>query len=167
MRVLVLDLQYQPLEIVNWQKAIVLVISNKAEVLEEHDQVIRSPSIQLKIPSVIRKKTAKFRLRNVSFSRRNVFARDNYECQYCGKQKAYNELTFDHIIPVIQNGETSWENIVACCKPCNGKKADNTPEQARMTLRKKPRRPEWLEIFRLKLVEADPKSWLYYIDKPK
>jgi 5-methylcytosine-specific restriction endonuclease McrA len=166
-RVLVLDSQYQPLEILSWEKAISLVVTNRAEVLEEYDQVVRSPSIELKIPSVIRKTRARFRRRNVSFTRRNVFARDNYECQYCGKKKLYHDLTFDHIIPVMQKGDTSWENIVACCKPCNSKKADNTPEQAKMALRKKPEKPDWIVIFKLKMVETDPESWLYYIDRPK
>ena len=93
--------------------------------------------------------------------------RDDYECQYCSKKKLYSELTFDHVIPVTQNGQTSWENIVACCKPCNIKKADKTPEQAKMPLKRTPQRPEWNCIFRLRLTYEDPEDWLYYIEKPK
>ncbi len=167
MRVLVLDLQYQPLEVLSWEKAISLVLSNKAEVIEESDAIVRSPSKEFKVPSVIRKTKARYRPRNVLFSRKNIFARDNYECQYCQRKKLYHELTFDHIVPVKHNGATDWENIVACCKPCNIKKADRTPEQAKMTLIRKPIKPEWSIIFKLKLDPSDPEGWLYYLDNKK
>lgn len=162
-RVMVLDSQYQPIEILNWDKAIVLILTQKAEVIEEYDLPIRSPSRVFKMPSIIRKTKARYRHKSVTFTRRNLFARDNYECQYCGKKKLYSELTFDHIVPVRYSGGTNWENIVACCKPCNIKKADRTPEQAKMPLRRAPQKPDWITVFKLKLLDSDPESWWYYV----
>lgn len=167
MRVLVLDSQYQPIEILDWKKAVTLVIMQKAEILGEYNYEIRSPNVSIKMPSVIRKIKAKFKYRDVSFNRRNLFMRDNYRCQYCNKHKLYSELTFDHVIPVAQNGETTWENIVACCKPCNIKKAGRTPEQAKMPLMTKPEKPKWHKIFHLRVSTGDPQEWFYYIEKPE
>ena len=83
----------------------------------------------------------------VTFSRRNVFKRDRFTCQYCGKQPGGDELTIDHVVPRAQSGESSWTNCVLACLECNKRKADRTPEQAKMRLRTQPARPTWKPVY--------------------
>jgi 5-methylcytosine-specific restriction endonuclease McrA len=80
----------------------------------------------------------------VVFSRRNIFKRDRYTCQYCGAHPRLPELTIDHVIPRSRGGRSRWDNCVVSCQPCNAKKGNRTPEEADMRLRKRPRRPSWL-----------------------
>ncbi|HOO57633.1 MAG TPA: HNH endonuclease [bacterium] len=144
MDVLVLNASYEILNITRWQRAVCLIFSGKAEVLEEYDRTISSPSFQLRMPSVIRMNhyIKKPRLR-VPLSRNNIFMRDRYTCQYCGQVKSPQELTLDHIVPSSAGGESSWENLVTACKRCNLKKSNRTPEKAGMMLRRKPRAPHF------------------------
>lgn len=163
-RVLVLDSGFRPIAVVNWTKAISWVIIGKAEVIEHGPDDIRSSSSSWKMPSVIRKVSASFKGHtDVVFSRQNVFFRDNYECQYCGKAKSLRELTFDHVVPRAQGGKTNWLNIVSACYRCNTKKANNTPEQAKMDLLRRPYKPKWTPMFVAKLRETDPVSWKDWI----
>jgi 5-methylcytosine-specific restriction endonuclease McrA len=83
----------------------------------------------------------------VTFSRRNIFKRDRFTCQYCGAQPGSEELTLDHVIPRSQGGESRWENCVLACLACNTRKADRTPEQASMRLRHKPVKPMWNPLY--------------------
>jgi len=83
----------------------------------------------------------------VSFSRRNIFKRDHFTCQYCGRQPAAEELTLDHVIPRSQGGESRWDNCVLACLECNKRKADRTPQQARMRLKHQPVRPQWNPLY--------------------
>ena len=85
----------------------------------------------------------------VTFSRRNVAKRDHYTCQYCGAQPGVEALTIDHVVPRSQGGQSSWTNCVAACVQCNVRKADRTPEQAGMRLRKSPARPDWKPLYSL------------------
>jgi 5-methylcytosine-specific restriction endonuclease McrA len=85
----------------------------------------------------------------VTFSRRNVAKRDHSTCQYCGAQPGADDLTIDHVVPRSQGGQSSWTNCVAACLDCNARKADRTPEQAGMRLRKVPSRPEWKPLYAL------------------
>ena len=78
----------------------------------------------------------------VAFNRKNVFRRDDHHCQYCARQA--NDLTLDHVLPRSRGGPTSWENVVACCKSCNAKKRDRTPEEANMRLLRKPYAPRFM-----------------------
>jgi hypothetical protein len=80
---------------------------------------------------------------HATFSRRNIFKRDHFACQHCGAQPGSEELTIDHVVSRAQGGVSSWENCVLACMACNKRKADRTPEQARMHLRKNPVRPTW------------------------
>ena len=84
---------------------------------------------------------------HVTFSRRNIFKRDHFACQYCGAQPGSEELTIDHVVPRAQGGVSSWENCVLACTTCNKRKANRTPEQARMRVRKKPVRPAWKPLY--------------------
>ena len=144
MNVLVLNASYEILNVTRWQRALCLIFSGKAEVLEEQDRTVRSPSLELPMPSVIRMQYYVKKPRAViPFSRGNVFMRDRFTCQYCGQRQMQQELTLDHVIPRAAGGETSWENVVSACKKCNTKKGDRTPERAGMKLLKRPRTPQY------------------------
>ncbi|HEY5907466.1 MAG TPA: HNH endonuclease, partial [Vicinamibacteria bacterium] len=134
---LVLNATYEPLRIVSWQKAITLLFQGKVEVLAHYDREIRGVTVRVKLPSVLRllrHVRMKRPFAEVPFSRPNVYARDDYRCQYCGDRFPTSELTFDHVIPVARAGHKGWDNIVTCCVACNRKKGDRTPEQAGMKL---------------------------------
>lgn len=138
--VLVLNQNYEPLNVCNLRRALVLVIDGKAEVLEEHSAFICSPQRIFPSPSVIRMVYLIRRPRpRVKLTRREVFIRDNFTCQYCGRQGS--DLTIDHIIPRSRGGVHTWENLVSACKSCNHRKGGKTLAQARMVLRTEPREP--------------------------
>jgi 5-methylcytosine-specific restriction endonuclease McrA len=153
-RALLLNASFQPLQVISWQKAIHLFFSGKVEIVENSEQVIRSVSLTIPIPRVIRlikyvplhsRKTV------VRFNRSNVFLRDHHTCQYCGTKPPYSQLTLDHVNPVVKGGEKSWENIVTACRTCNTKKGGRTPEEAGMRLKHPPREPIWLPFLGLNL----------------
>lgn len=165
MAVLLLDSTYEPLKVIGWQRAIYLVFSGKAEVVEESEKEVRSSSKSWKLPSVIRQ-LAKFKRKgDVQFSRINIYMRDGWTCQYCGKVKATRELTFDHVIPRCHGGKTNWTNIVAACRRCNDVKADQTPQQARMKLIREPVQPKWLPAQMVIRMKSIPEEWKSYIDE--
>ncbi|NQT11974.1 MAG: HNH endonuclease, partial [Planctomycetes bacterium] len=99
----------------------------------------------------------------VTFSRRNIFKRDRFTCQYCGAQPGSEELTLDHVVPRSQGGESRWDNCVLACLACNKRKADRTPEQARMRLRHKPVRPKWNPLYALRDVRIE--SWSKFVSE--
>src|SRR5438552_295759 len=128
-----------PHKVISWQRAIVLSFLGKVEVVAEYDEVIRSPSIALRAPAVVRMHRAHVPHRStLRFCRANVFRRDGYKCQYCGEVLAGRLLTFDHVVPRARGGKTEWENIVTCCGPCNDRKRDRTPDEAAMKLLRRP-----------------------------
>jgi len=100
---------------------------------------------------------------HVTFSRRNIFKRDHYTCQYCGAQPGSEELTLDHVLPRSQGGVSSWENCVLACMACNKRKADRTPDQARMRVRKAPVRPTWKPLYADH--DARIESWSKFISE--
>lgn len=113
-------------------------------------QVIRVPEYD-RIPA-----------KGVTCSRTNIFKRDRYTCQYCGGQPGTEELTLDHVVPRSQGGGFSWENIVLACVDCNQRKANRTPAQAGMKLRKQPSRPAWRPLFAEGGVRIT--SWKKFVD---
>jgi len=122
----------------------------------EYDEVVRSPSIELRTPAVVRIKRGLVpKKRTIRFSRTNVYTRDSYRCQYCGEQKPPAQLNYDHVIPRVRGGKTDWDNIVTCCYACNDKKGGRTPEQAKMRLLKKPVKPTWLPALASLSVESN------------
>lgn len=138
--VLVLNQNWEPLNVCKARRAVVLVWRGKAEILENGSGVITSPSLSLPLPSVIRLQYMINRPRpQRKLTRREVFIRDRYTCQYCGKQT--RELTLDHVVPRHRGGEHSWENIVSACKACNHRKAGHTPEEVGMRLVRQPLQP--------------------------
>ncbi len=164
-KTLLLNITYEPLRVISWQKAITLLTLGKVEVVEEYDQELRSVSFSIKLPAVVRLlHLVKWRDGPVKFSRRNIYERDQGQCQYCGQDLARQEITYDHVIPKSQGGGTSWENVVTCCLKCNGKKGGRTPQQAGMKLRHIPKRPAWNMSVRLTIgIRQAPKSWRDYL----
>jgi len=134
-------LSYFPLSLWSWQDAIKAVFLDRVNVVSEYDTVVHSPSFEIKLPSVISLKTFAPMDRSPAFTRFNVFLRDHFSCQYCGIQESANELTFDHIVPRSRGGRTTWQNVTAACSVCNLKKANRTPKEAGMALRRVANRP--------------------------
>ena len=169
--VLVLNKHWHPVQTTPVHNAIALVMKGSAvivdhETYEQHDiktwadvsaakkildgAVIRTPRLHLIVPEVIRLcGYGGMGERAVVFSRRNVFKRDKYTCQYCGAQPGPEELTIDHVLPKAKGGKSEWTNCVLACLRCNARKADKLPQQAGMTLRKQPKKPNWVAISQL------------------
>lgn len=164
-QVLLLNITYEPLKVINWKKAITLLFLQKVEVLEEYSREIHSVSFSIKLPSVVRLLwMVKKPKTPVKFSRQNIYARDRYKCQYCGRQFPSEELTYDHITPKSLGGKTKWDNIVTCCIQCNRKKGGRSPAQARMKLIRKPSRPNWLPAVKITIgFKEVPQSWRDYL----
>lgn len=164
-QVLLLNLSYEPLKVINWKKAITLLCLGKVEVIEEYGRDIRSVSMTIRLPSVVRLlRMVKRPKRPVRFSRQNIYARDRYRCQYCGVRFPTEELTYDHVLPRSRGGRTEWENIVTCCVACNRKKGGKTPEEARMHLIRKPFRPTWVPALRITIgIKEVPNTWRDYL----
>lgn len=163
---LVLNATFEPLKVVDWQRAMTLWAQDKVEILETHDREVRSVKFTFKLPSVVRLLYfVKLKRRPVvQFTRANIYARDEFTCQYCGTRHEPKFLTFDHVIPVAQGGKRGWENIVSACEPCNRKKADRTPEEAGMTLKRQPRRPIVLApTMKLSFGWRTPAAWRDYL----
>jgi 5-methylcytosine-specific restriction endonuclease McrA len=141
-RVLVLNASYEPLHVTSAKRAITLLQYGVAEVLEESDDVVRSPSTVLRVPSVIRLRRyiRRPRAHPIPFNRRNVLRRDTFVCQYCGSPE---DLTIDHVHPRSRGGRHGWDNVVAACRPCNQRKGSRTPDEANMPLRHAPRAPSF------------------------
>jgi 5-methylcytosine-specific restriction endonuclease McrA len=162
--VLVLNASYEPLRFAAARDAIKLICKAVALAEVEHDQEIHRG---IKLPSVVRliefRKVPHIRTRP---SARNIFLRDDYQCQYCGEHFHVRDLTLDHVTPRAQGGPDTWENLVTACKSCNGKKADRTPEEAGMVLLNRPR-PATIHTSRhlmRKIGHRDPawRQFLYY-----
>jgi 5-methylcytosine-specific restriction endonuclease McrA len=165
MSVLLLDSSYEPLRVIGWQRAIYLVFSGKAEVVEESEKELHSAYQTWKLPSVIRQ-FGKFKRRgNAQFSRINIYMRDAWTCQYCTKKKATRDLTFDHVIPRAHGGKTTWTNVVTACRKCNSNKADSTLKQSGMRLMREPVQPDWLPAQMVLKMKEVPEQWKTYIDE--
>lgn len=184
--VLVLNKSWEPMHVTSVQEAICLVAKGSAviidpETFETHildswdavskakhlfeGRVIRSSRLVLVEPEVIRLNEYEGRgERSVVFSRRNIFKRDKHTCMYCGKQPPTSELTVDHVLPKSRGGKSEWTNCVLACVTCNAKKANKTPDEAKMKMRKIPTKPKWSS-----LNQVSPKvrreSWKQFLDK--
>jgi 5-methylcytosine-specific restriction endonuclease McrA len=139
--VLVLNQNYEPLNVCNARRAFVLVDRGKAEVLEHGLGHLRTATHAFALPSVIRLIYLIKRPRpQMRLSRREVFNRDRYTCQYCGR-RGQRDLTLDHVVPRHRGGRHTWDNLVTACKTCNHRKAGRTPQEAKMALAKLPHQP--------------------------
>ncbi len=146
--VLVLNASYEPLNIVSVKRAIVLLLKEKAEVVEAAKAQVRAERTILDWPLVIRLVTYVPLPRRLPLplSRRTVLARDVYTCQYCGAQPGRADLTVDHVLPRSRGGLTTWENVTTACGPCNRRKGNRTPEEAGMKLSSTPARPRFVAV---------------------
>ena len=165
--VLVLNQNYEPLNICNARRAFVLVDRGKAEVLEQSSIGFRTPSAILPRPSVIKLAYMVKRPRpQVRLSRREIFMRDDYTCQYCGTRS--RDLTLDHVVPKHRGGGHSWDNLVSACRACNHRKGSKTVDEARMRLRRPPRRPQPVQYFLWvqRLNGPAYETWLKFLPQP-
>lgn len=162
--VLVLNASYEPLNIVSVRRAIVLLLKEKAELVEAARAKIRAERMHMDVPLVIRLVTYVPIPRRLPLplSRRTVLARDMYACQYCGTQPGRTELTIDHIVPRSRGGVTSWENVVTACGPCNRRKGNRTPDEANMRLLSTPSRPRFVAVVMLGEANAH-EVWSKYL----
>lgn len=162
--VLLLNSSFEPLRIIPWQRAVTLFFLGKVEVVEEYEHDIRSVSLVIKAPAVVRLlKYARIGRRTPPLCRANVLARDHFECQYCGSHLTSREATLDHVIPRSQGGRTSWENVVCACGTCNRRKGGRTPKEARMSLRKRPIKPDWLPVLNIRFKGNIPEPWWTFL----
>ncbi len=136
-------LSYYPLSLWSWQQAIKAVFLERVHVLSEYEHEVRSPSMSLRLPSVIALKEYIAPPPRAAFTRFNLFLRDEFSCQYCG---ARHELTFDHVIPRSRGGRTTWDNVVAACSACNLKKGNRLPREAHMHPARAPYEPSPHEL---------------------
>lgn len=156
-------LSYYPLSLWCWQDAVKAVFLNRVNIVSEYEREVRSPSTEIKLPSVV---SLKYYVRPAlypAFTRFNVFLRDRFICQYCGGSE---DLTFDHLVPRSRGGMTRWDNVVTACAPCNLKKGGKLPQQARMMPTQYPYRPTVYELHsngRLFPPNFLHDSWLDYL----
>src|SRR5947207_71268 len=132
---------------------------------QEEDDWVRTSSTEIQVPRIIRL-TGYDRLprQTVKFNRRNIFARDNNQCQFCGKKFPTSELSLDHVTPRSQGGQTTWENIVCACVACNVRKGGRTPREAGMTLIRKPEKPKRSPMLTLTLTQGKYQSWQTFLE---
>ena len=157
---LVLNASFEPLSVVSSRRATCLVLTDKAEMLEDDGTVIRSERLVFPSPSVIRLRymVKVPYVRRTALSRRAIFVRDEHRCQYCGARAD----SIDHVLPRSRGGAHTWENVAAACRPCNLGKRDRTPEEAGMLLAKPcraPRSTAWVVVS----VNAVPDAWRRYL----
>ncbi len=131
-------LSYYPLSLWPWQDAVKAAWLDRVSIVAEYEEVVRSPSTEIRIPSVVVLKDYVKPQKRVAFTRFNLFLRDEFSCQYCG---AKGDLTFDHVVPRARGGVTSWENVVAACSKCNLRKGSRSLRQSGLSLRRAPRQP--------------------------
>ena len=164
--VLVLNLDYQPINICGTRRAVKLIFLGKAEILEDRGEflasargVIPQPSV-IKLSHLIRRPQPELRL-----SRKAVFARDHYQCQYCGRNGV--KMTIDHIVPRYMGGTFCWENLVCACHVCNARKGDRTPQHAGLKLLRKPEKPSFIPhiSYTLYRQSVDEENWLKYLPR--
>lgn len=177
-RTLVLNADYRPistwpLSLIPAEDAITVIWRDRAVVLEEWDEVFRSPSCEIPIPKVIALRHYAGVFSSPKFCRRSILLRDRYRCQYCGDRFTSEDLTFDHVVPRSAGGKTTWDNILTACIRCNTAKAASLPNYtgkkgAGMKPLKMPRQPRTAELLRAGLEFLDPQirddygSWLYW-----
>ncbi len=179
---LVLNRSWLPINVATVARALILLWNNSAKVVDptdyqlfdwsdwsrlvpdQNEPFIQSVRQKIRVPEVITlTQFDRMPTQAVTFSRRNVFKRDKMMCQYCGKQPGSEELTIDHVVPRALGGQSSWTNCVLACVDCNSRKADRTPAEAGMRLRKKPVRPTWKPIYAQRMNRIE--SWSKFISE--
>jgi len=184
--VLVLNRLWQAVNICSVKRAFMLLYQGHAQVVEadsgsfqtmtfdqwfsfsrgyEGDDVVSTVSFTIRVPKVILLLFFdRMPKKEVKFTRHNIFERDHNTCQYCGHKYDRKDLNLDHVIPRDRGGETSWENIVCSCVPCNSRKGNRTPHEAGLKLLHKPKRPKWRPMLHLQFSKARDDSWKHFVD---
>jgi len=164
---LLLNAGYEPLRIIGWQRAFVLLFQGKAELLEQYGVSVRTVSTEFPVPAVLRLNrwvNLKRQSSIVRFSRANVYLRDDHRCQYCYQKFSDKELTLDHVFPVVRGGKKTWENIVAACIRCNQRKGDRKPEEVGLKLLRMPQVPKLLPGMAVSVrSKGHPEIWEPYL----
>jgi 5-methylcytosine-specific restriction endonuclease McrA len=162
-RVLVLNASYEAINVCTVRRAAVLILKDRAEILERSERALHAETFEMPRPTVIRLVTYVRVPRDAhsrKITRRAIFARDDWTCQYCGT--SHNHLTVDHVIPRSKGGPSSWDNVVTCCAPCNRRKGDRLPKHANMHPRSTPAPPS-STIFVHVAVPKVPAVWQQYL----
>lgn len=172
MSTLLLNADFQPMEmsplsVLSWRDSISAYFKDSVYVLKTHDNwTVRSPSIELEVPSIIVSRQYTKRKSAAKLSRKNLFIRDNYRCQYCGVNFLHHELTFDHVVPRCNGGKSTWVNLVSACKSCNNRKGHRTDVHPI----RKPYLPTYQQIYNqskcYKITIPDP-AWQEFLKWPE
>lgn len=169
--VLVLNAGFIPIRITTVKEAICMMLSDKAVPVVEEESIIRSPSIAIKVPTVIALLNYhQLPRRKVVFSKLNVIYRDDMQCQYCGKRFPMKQLTVDHVVPrsrwehvagrPLKEGFSSWHNLVCACKWCNNKKGNKLIAEIGWGLLRQPFQPEYIPYIIVTAEKAEKKGWM-------
>ena len=180
--VLVLNKHWTAIHVCSVRRAFALLYQDLARVVTEeycvHDfsswrdlseyaktNIIHTPNFQLMVPEVILlRRYGHFPKYYVKFNRRNIYQRDNFTCQYCGKNFSREDLTIDHVIPKSRGGKSNWTNVVLACGPCNAKKGSRLLRECRMKLLRNPYEPHWSVIMRRSMINEEHAIWRKFID---
>lgn len=165
-RTLLLSSYYLPVRVLHWQDAIKMVYEGTVRVVVEYDETVSSPSVTWKVPAVIalKRSVRKYVKGAVKFSRRNVYARDSFRCQYCGGHFSEEELTYDHVVPKSGGGRRTWTNIVSACRACNSRKGNRSCDESGMFPLRSPLEPSVMEILSPVIDPSNaPDEWLDFL----
>lgn len=192
--VLVLNRFYMAIRVINVRRAFTLLYRQCAEVIDNEvgtyvsydfdswcelselasmdkqpgDDFIQAVGFQLQVPRIVRLvRFDRMPMQSVRFNRKNLFARDNHQCQYCGKVEPSHKLSLDHVIPRSHGGGTTWENIVCCCVRCNSRKGGRTPQQARMKLLSSPAKPSFTPMLAKSIDDPRYESWRTFLQSTR
>ena len=161
-------LSYFPLSLWSWQDAVKAVFMGRVQTLSEYERVVHSPSLAMRLPSVIALRQFIPLSRRPAFTRFNVFLRDSFSCQYCNGRFETRELTFDHVTPRSRGGRTTWANVVTACSRCNIRKSNRTPQEANMIPQRAPAVPSTWQLrengraFPPNFLHRDWRDYLYW-----
>ncbi len=161
---LVLNSTYEPMNVAAWQRAVELIFAGKAEAVHNRAAQLRSAGgFVMPLPSIIRMLYyVRRKPKRVALTKKNVLLRDDYRCGYCDERGDRATMTVDHVVPRAAGGKSVWENLVAACADCNGRKRDRTPQQARMPLAHQPREPRFIPFVVVRRHTADD-EWAKYL----
>ena len=189
--VLVLNRFYMAIRVINVRRAITLLYRDCAEVIlmeggqfvsydfeswvelsqltsldkQPDEDYLQAVHCELRVPRICRlTRFDRMLTHAVRFNRKNLFARDGYQCQYCGQKPPSNRLSLDHVVPRSLGGQTTWENIVTSCIRCNTRKANKLPHEAQMFPSRPPRTPRWRPMFGVMNPADFDESWSHFVD---